>query len=87
MLQAPVVERTREAALETARRLFPSIRAGVIQAARQADPKLDEAQIAPQASQIVPTKLLLALVHMPGAANRRRLHVVRSDWMGWTDTW
>jgi hypothetical protein len=82
-----VVERTREAALEAARRLFPSLREGVVQAARQADPKLDEAQMAPQASQIVPTKLFLAMVHIPGTANRRRLHVVTSRGMGWTDTW
>jgi len=87
MPRPPVVEHTREAALEAARRLFPAIQTGVIPAARQADPKLDEAQLAPQPSQIVPTKLFLALVHIPGAANKRRLHVVTSTGMGWTDTW
>jgi RNA polymerase sigma-70 factor (ECF subfamily) len=82
-----VVEQTRDAALQTARRLFPTLREPLLQAIRRADPTFDEAQLEPCESQIVPTKLLLEMIHLPGSANKHQLHVVRSDWMGWYDTW
>jgi putative zinc finger protein len=83
----PARGQTRAEALETARRLFPSIRESLLRANRQVNPQFDEALLTPRESQIVPTRLLLEMVHIPGVSNKRRLHVVTTEGMGWEDTW
>src|SRR5260370_17186329 len=49
-----VVERTRDAALQTARRLFPTLRPPLPQPIRHAHPSFDHPQPAPRASHLPP---------------------------------
>jgi hypothetical protein len=87
-LMPPVRERSREATLEAARQLFPSIRDRLLRAMGHGDARIDETQVIPGESQIVPTELDLIMVHIPGAANGRQLHVVSAaHGMGVRDTW
>jgi hypothetical protein len=87
-LMPPVLERTRAAALEAARRLFPTIRDRLLRALQRGEAAIDAAEIAPQETQIVPTELNLTMVHIPGDANRRQLHMVTAaHGMGVWNTW
>jgi hypothetical protein len=69
-LMPPVRERTREAALQTARRLAPRVTAAVLPALRRADPQFELAQWTPQPDQIVPTELDLKIGYIFGTINK-----------------
>jgi hypothetical protein len=71
----PVLERTREAALQAVRRVDPPLRQALLQAARRGNPRLDDSPRAVEDDQIFPTKLNLTIVYIPGATNVRGLHV------------
>jgi hypothetical protein len=71
----PVIERTREAALQALRRVDPQIRAAIAQAFQRSDPRADPASL-DDASQIVPTELNLVIIYIPDRANKRRLRAV-----------
>jgi hypothetical protein len=66
----PVVrERTREATLQALRALDPQIREAVWETARRADPG-NAANLPAEEAQIVPTKLELTTLYIPGTANK-----------------
>jgi RNA polymerase sigma-70 factor, ECF subfamily len=65
----PVRERTREAALEAARRNFPAVTEGMLTMARRRRSGITSEQMLPQPSQIYPTELSLILVYIPGPTN------------------
>jgi hypothetical protein len=67
-----VRERTREAALQALRRVDPEIRQAVLQAAGRVDPRLVAAPPTEEA-QIVPSRMDLAIIYIPGASNRRAM--------------
>jgi hypothetical protein len=67
----PVRERTREAALQAARRIDPQLLARMVQANRRFQPGFDEREMEPQESQIVPTGLDLTILYLPGASHAR----------------
>jgi RNA polymerase sigma-70 factor, ECF subfamily len=79
MLRPPVRERTRETALESARRLDPHIREAMLEEARRLNPAFDEAQLEPQASQIVPTTLDLAVIYMTSVSLTGKLVVAAAS--------
>jgi hypothetical protein len=80
-------ERTREAALEAARRYYPPVAAAMVQAARFIWPQATEAQTAPQGAQIVPTALGLQIIYIPGASNQHILVVVDGSESHFRATW
>jgi hypothetical protein len=61
-------ERTREAALAAARRLYPQGFEVEVQTARQFDARFDAAAMVPQLDQIVPTALDLKIIYILGAS-------------------
>jgi hypothetical protein len=69
-LMPSVRERTREAALQTARRLAPRVTEAVLPALRRADPQFELAQLTPQPDQIVPTELDLKIGYIFGTINK-----------------
>jgi hypothetical protein len=77
ILMPPVREKTREAALQAAQRAFPAVTPEMLQAARQSDPQIDAAQLAPQPAQIFPTELDLVIVYIPGVTKERAIRWVR----------
>jgi hypothetical protein len=84
----PIIrERTREAALQAARRVDGRVIALMLEIARRTDPRFDEGQMIPQEAQIVPTALDLTILYVPGASNRRPIHVVRPDGHLVHETW
>jgi RNA polymerase sigma-70 factor (ECF subfamily) len=74
----PVRERTWEAALQAARRIFPPVTEGMLQAARRYNPQIDATQLLPQESQIYPTQLNLVLVYISGITNARPVRMIGS---------
>jgi RNA polymerase sigma-70 factor, ECF subfamily len=62
VVMPPVRERTREAALQTARRLFPPV---------------TDAELIPQPEQIAPTEQDLVIVYIPGISNARSVLWIR----------
>jgi Putative zinc-finger len=78
VLRPRVRERTREAALQTVRRIDPQIREALRQAAQRADPRAAQAPI-DEATEIFPTRLNLAFLYVPGTANWRCIRTVRPN--------
>jgi hypothetical protein len=79
VLQAPVRERSREAALAAARRAEPGLREALLKLTRHhqmPDEKVDELL---RSADVAPTRLYLAIVYVPGAANKHPLHVFDND--------
>jgi RNA polymerase sigma-70 factor (ECF subfamily) len=74
----PVRERSKEAALQAARRLDPRIRASILEALRQSDPR---AVPTPQVdiSEIYPMRLRLSFIYIPGAMSPRGIHIWFDD--------
>jgi len=68
-LLPPVRARTREAALELARRNFPPVTEGMLAARRRWRPGITAEELLPQPSEIYPTELALTLVYIPGLTN------------------
>jgi len=68
-LMPPVRERTREAALQAARRVLPPVTAAMVDAHRRYGPGMTAAKRLPQPEQIAPTELDLVVVYIPGATN------------------
>jgi hypothetical protein len=67
-------ERTPEAALEKARRLYPQGFEAEVQTAKQFDARFEAAAMEPQADQIVPTGLDLTIIYVLGASIKRAIH-------------
>jgi hypothetical protein len=76
MILPPVRERTREAALKAARRVFPPVTEGMLQVAWRRKPQISAVDMLPQASEIYPTELSLILVYIPGTSNARPVRIV-----------
>jgi hypothetical protein len=75
-----VRERTRDAALEAARRVDPKLRQALLQAMHRGDPRVAmPTQV--EASEIYPTRLRLTILCIPGATNARNIHL----WFGDND--
>jgi hypothetical protein len=70
VLLPSVLERTREAALQTARRVYPQLSEAMVQEQHRHDPRIDPAEIIREAD-ICPTKLDLAIVYIPCLTNAR----------------
>jgi hypothetical protein len=70
-----VRERSREAALQSVRRMDPQIREAILQACRRADPRTDTASL-DEAAQIVATERELAIIYIPDSTNKRNIRVV-----------
>jgi RNA polymerase sigma-70 factor (ECF subfamily) len=68
-LMPPVRERTREAALQAARRLFPPVTDAMVAAYSRYEPDQTAAKLIPQPEQIAPTELDLVIVYIPGNTN------------------
>jgi hypothetical protein len=71
VVRPQVRERTREAAIDAARRLAPTLSDRVVQALRRFDPRGEVIPMVPNASQIVPTSLELTIIYFPGNSNKR----------------
>ncbi len=78
-LRPPARGRTRDEALQAARRTDPRVLAAMLEEARRLNPELVEAQMLPQESQIVPTPLDLTIVYMPGSSLARPLRVISAS--------
>jgi RNA polymerase sigma-70 factor (ECF subfamily) len=74
-----VRERTREAALRTARRLFPAAAEAELRAARRLDHRFQAEWMVPQEDQIVPSELDLTIIYVPGRSTRRQIHWVSAS--------
>jgi hypothetical protein len=83
----PVRERTREAALQAARRVSPQLVEAMLQAARHLKPDFDEREMLPQETQIVPTTLDLTVLYLPGASHARPLHLANAQNTNTNGTW
>jgi hypothetical protein len=80
VLMPPVRERTREAALREAGRLFPPVTDAMLQAYRRDVPDLTADHLVPQEAQIVPTELDLVIVYIPGTSSGApSIHWVRAS--------
>jgi hypothetical protein len=77
VLMPPVREGTPEAALRTARRLFPQVTEAVLQAWRPYWPEVTAEKLLPQPEQIGPTELDLVIVYIPGTTNAHSIRWVR----------
>jgi hypothetical protein len=86
-LRPPVRERTPEATLAAARRIFPQVRAAMVRATLRFKPDFDQALMRPQISQIAPTGLNLSILYLPGATHRRTLVEVNSEGVSSNATW
>ena len=82
-----VRERTPAAALQAAQRLWPQIREAILRMGRRGRSEMSEADLAPQASQIVPTRLELTVVYIPGASHTRCITWTSSQGRNWNATW
>jgi hypothetical protein len=74
VLMPPVRERTREAALEAARRLFPPVTDAMLEAWRRVAPDITAEKLLPQPDQIAPSELDLVIVYIPGSSTT---HTIR----------
>jgi hypothetical protein len=77
-------EKTRAAVLETANRIDPEIRAALLQYLRWLNPQIDEAQMTPRDSQIVPSRLGLVFAYTGGPSSDRN-GLVKSDQTNYTE--
>jgi RNA polymerase sigma-70 factor, ECF subfamily len=80
-------ERTREAALEAARRYFPPFAPAMVKAERTFTPGVTEAQVAPQAKDVVPTRLELQITYIPGSSHRHAIVTFIPGGDDWRATW
>jgi hypothetical protein len=84
----PIVrERAPAAALQVAQRLFPQVREAILRVGRRGRPEMSEVDIAPQASQIVATRLELTVVYIPGALHTRLITWTSTQGRNWNATW
>jgi hypothetical protein len=77
VLMPPVRERTPEAALRTARQLFPPVTEAMIEAWRPYWPDVTAEKLLPQPEQIAPTELDLVIVYIPSLATAHSIRWVR----------
>jgi hypothetical protein len=75
---APIRAPTREAVLAAARRVDPGLYATMTAMARRLDPRAETLPPAPDLAQVLPTRLDLEIIYIPGAANRRGIRVIRT---------
>jgi hypothetical protein len=75
----PVRERTREATLQAVRRVDPALRQALLEAVCRVDGRLPHEARVVEEDQIVPTKLDLAFVYIPGSTNARDLWEFHPD--------
>jgi hypothetical protein len=78
-LMPPIRARTREAALEAARRLEPQVREGLLKFARYYKRSEEEMDGFFQKAEVLPTRLDLVIVYIPGTANRLLIHEFGRD--------
>jgi hypothetical protein len=78
-LRAPLRERTREAALAAARRAEPQVREALVKLARSQQLPEEEVDKSLQEAAVVPTRLYLTFVYIPGSANKHALHVLEPN--------
>jgi hypothetical protein len=76
VIRPPVRARTREEALDAARRFDPQLRAAMIETLRRLDPR-PEAIARVEQPEITPTTLRLIILYIPGQTNRREFHLLR----------
>jgi RNA polymerase sigma-70 factor, ECF subfamily len=69
----PLRERTREAALQAARRYIPPFAQPMVKAMRSLTPGVTEAQMIPQETDVVPTTLRLQITYIPGSSHRHAI--------------
>ena len=80
-------ERTREAALQAARRYFPPFAQAVVKAERAFNPGVTEEQLTPQAKDVVPTTLELQITYFPGSSHRHVIVTFLPSDDDWRATW
>jgi RNA polymerase sigma-70 factor (ECF subfamily) len=85
--RAPVRERTREAVLQSARRLYSQLQETLLRVERKLNPQVDPSELSPRESQIVPTRLNLTVLYVPGAAHSRLITWTSTEGRNWTTTW
>jgi len=78
VLRPIVQERTHEAALQAVQRIDLRLRQALLEEARRADPRLEPSLSVVEEGQIVPTRLDLCFVSMPGATNARGIQLQTS---------
>jgi Putative zinc-finger len=81
VLRAPIRERTREAAWQAAGRAQSQVREALLRVARHYQLPIEETNSLLQKAEIeiVPTKLYLGIIYIPGSSNRRPLHLFDND--------
>jgi RNA polymerase sigma-70 factor, ECF subfamily len=79
--------RTRDEALQEARRLYAPLRESVLRAAHRTWPEATLEQLEPTEAHIVPTELGLTILYMPGAAHARAIQVVSASFDNTLSTW
>ena len=79
VLMPPVRERTPEAALRTARKLFPPVTEAMLQAWRRYWPDVSAEMIVPQPEEIAPTELDLVIVYIPSLSTAHSIRWVRTN--------
>jgi hypothetical protein len=87
VLRPPLRERTREAALQAARRYFSPFAAPMVKAERAFKPTVTEAQLVPQEADIVPTARELQITYFPGSSHRHPFVTFRPSGDDWRATW
>jgi hypothetical protein len=80
-------ERTREAALQAARRYFPPFAPAMVKAERTFTPGVTEAQLTPDMKDVVPTRLELQITYIPGTSHRYALVTFGPGGDDWRATW
>jgi hypothetical protein len=75
---APIRASTRDAVVAAARRTDPALYTTMTAIARRLDPRAGALPPAPDLTQVAPTRLDLEIIYIPGAANRRGLHIIRT---------
>jgi hypothetical protein len=83
----PLRERTREAALQAARRYFPPFAQPMVKAERAFAPGVTAAQLTPQEKDVVPTTLELQITYFPGSSHRHPFVTFRPGGDDWRATW
>src|SRR5205085_3425126 len=86
-LMVPVVrEKTREAALQALRRVHPQIRQAIWEAVRRNDRQSPQ-QPPPEEEQIVPSRLELFTLYIPGSGTRFPVQFQATDWQSLAIGW
>jgi len=80
-LVSPIQERTRDAALQAARRLSLPVSEAVLPVLRRSDPQFELARLVPQPDQIVPTEMDLKIAYVfPLNKHRVWQYSTRGEW-------